>query len=307
MNKKNSKLVSIIIPTYKRTDMLARAIRSVLNQTYKNIEIIVVDDNESNSIFRKEVEIIMQSFQGDSRVKYIQHPYNKNGAAARNTGIKSSTGDYISFLDDDDYYLPEKIKKEVQFLEENNFYDAVYCGRYEKGRKILPKLAGDLSKEILLLSFTPTTSTLMFRSQIVKEMNGFNESFKRHQDFEFLLRYFENHKIGFVNEPLVFIGQNNGENELHGELLESNKKAFLEQFGEKIIKFDNEVKGFKKRIFVAHYSPVFWDHISQGYFLLAIRTYLLGTKTSPISFNIALLFHFFKYLFYIIHRKRRGK
>ena len=81
------KMVSVIIPTYKRADYLTRAIDSVLNQTYNNIEIIVVDDNNSNSTDRKNTESIMQKYNENSKIKYIKHSKNMNGSAARNTGV----------------------------------------------------------------------------------------------------------------------------------------------------------------------------------------------------------------------------
>ena len=97
--------VSVIITTYKRADMLSRAINSVLNQTYKNIEVIVVDDNGNGSEYRLKTEIIMNKYSQIDNLKYIKHKENKNGSAARNTGIREATGDIICFLDDDDWNL----------------------------------------------------------------------------------------------------------------------------------------------------------------------------------------------------------
>lgn len=84
-----------------------------------------------------------------------------------------------------------------------------------------------MTKEILSLTFTPTTCSLMFYKHVIEDINGFNESFKRHQDFEFLLRFFQKYKLGFIEEALVVIGDNLGENAIHGKELESMKKIFL--------------------------------------------------------------------------------
>lgn len=108
--------VSVVIPTYKRPKYLKRALDSVLRQTYKNIEIIVVDDNNSDDEYRIETEKFMKKFN-DSRIKYIKHERNKNGSAARNTGIKNSSGKYITFLDDDDEFADQRIEKLVQCME----------------------------------------------------------------------------------------------------------------------------------------------------------------------------------------------
>ena len=111
-------LVSIIIPTYKRPDTLDRAINSVLNQTYKNIEVIVVDDNNPDTEARSKTEHIMSVYADNPRVRYIKHEKNKNGSAARNTGARYSQAKYVAFLDDDDEFFPEKIEAQVKRLEE---------------------------------------------------------------------------------------------------------------------------------------------------------------------------------------------
>ena len=95
--------VSVIIPTFKRPGELGRAINSVLAQTYSNIEVVVVDDNNDGDEFRKETELFMKRFESNDRVKYIKHTKNQNGSAARNTGIANSDGEFIAFLDDDDF------------------------------------------------------------------------------------------------------------------------------------------------------------------------------------------------------------
>lgn len=98
-------LVSVIIPTYKRPQMLGRAIDSVLSQNYENLEVVVVDDNTDDDEFRLETIRFMAKYASDSRVKYIKHRINQNGSSARNSGILHAKGEYIAFLDDDDFFL----------------------------------------------------------------------------------------------------------------------------------------------------------------------------------------------------------
>ena len=104
-------MVSVIITTYKRAEFLERAIDSVLNQSYKDIEIIVVDDNGLNSPYSIYTQNVMKKYSSNDKIKYIQHKTNKNGAAARNTGIQASVGEYITFLDDDDFFLKNRISE----------------------------------------------------------------------------------------------------------------------------------------------------------------------------------------------------
>jgi glycosyltransferase involved in cell wall biosynthesis len=129
MQVNNDHLVSIIIPTYSRNDLLERAIASVLASTYKNIEIIVVDDNHADSKYRKETEEIMRKYSDNAQLHYVKNERNLGGAGARNEGIKASRGEYIAFLDDDDIYYPEKIQKQLEFFEQanNDKLALVYC------------------------------------------------------------------------------------------------------------------------------------------------------------------------------------
>src|SRR5699024_3851792 len=120
--KNTNKKVSIIIPTYKREiKFLSRAINSVKDQTYQHIEIVVIDDNPPQSKYRKKTMKYMEKHKNDPNIVYIVNPKNLGGSLARNVGIKAATGSYITFLDDDDKYLPNKIKKQIEFMQEHDF------------------------------------------------------------------------------------------------------------------------------------------------------------------------------------------
>ena len=106
-------LVSVIIPTYKRADKLLRAVNSVINQTYAKLEILVVNDNENNDDYTKELINIISTIT-DPRVQLVFQEKHINGAAARNAGIKRAKGEYIAFLDDDDYWDKRKIEKQIE-------------------------------------------------------------------------------------------------------------------------------------------------------------------------------------------------
>src|SRR3989344_9216027 len=101
--------ISVIIPTHNRPELLKKAVGSVLSQTYKDLEVIVVDD-----CMEKRADSVIKEFN-DSRIKHIQHQEEKGGSAARNTGIRASSGEFIAFLDDDDEGVPGKI--EIQMKE----------------------------------------------------------------------------------------------------------------------------------------------------------------------------------------------
>ena len=240
--------VSVVIPTYKNRGGLINSIDSVLNQNSPNIiEIIIVDDNEPESLERKSTENLMKKYEGNLLVRYLKHEHNKNGAAARNTGIFSSKGDLVAFLDDDDIFLPHKIEKQVSFLEDNNQYDAVYCFERKQGVKTDTTIhQGNATCDILLLKSNFQTSTLVFRRHVLIALNGFDESFTRHQDVEIMLRFYqENFKLGCVPDVLVEMGKNNGENIPKGDKLEKLKSSFFDKFMSQIEAQDRIQPGFK--------------------------------------------------------------
>lgn len=210
------KLVSVIIPTYKRSDYLLQTIDSVLKQTYTSIEIIVVDDNGFGTDFQEETYNKLKSLIDSNKIIYIPHDTNKNGSAARNTGFKASKGKYINFLDDDDVLMPEKIERQVDFLEtQSSEIGATYCNsrlvfrtRFTDRIKTINTnyaAEGNLIKEYLENEIHFNTSSLLFRRSVIEELNGFDESYRRHQDYELLLRFFRKWKIKITPGPSLLL------------------------------------------------------------------------------------------------------
>jgi glycosyltransferase involved in cell wall biosynthesis len=201
-----NKLVSVIIPTYKKADILPNAINSVLSQTYKNIEIIVVDDNSQDSPERKETENVMKQYERNDNIVYLKHEKNKNGSAARNTGFRASHGDYIMFLDDDDEFLPSKVAAQVECMNNlDESWGASYTNyiRKKDGVTVIhgaEKRQGSLlTQELMRNLFVHAGSNLMIRRSVVIEVGGFNESFQRNQDVEFLAKILMNYKLAYVD------------------------------------------------------------------------------------------------------------
>lgn len=200
----NNPKVSVVIPTYKRVDTLDRAIDSVLKQTYSNIEIIVVDDNNPETEGRIAAEKLMGKYAENLQVNYVQHPYNKNGSAARNSGVRASTGEYVAFLDDDDEFLPDKIESMVARLSElSEDYAVCYsCFYLQKGdgKPFLSKESreGKLYFEALSRQFCICAgSNLLIRKDAFNSVGGFDESFIRNQDVELLTRLLSKYKIAY--------------------------------------------------------------------------------------------------------------
>ena len=202
---RNNPLVSIIIPTYSRPTNICRAIDSVLNQTYSPIEIIVVDDNGENTEFQKQTEDLLNSYIKNNQIVYHKHKQNKNGSAARNTGVKLANGVLIGLLDDDDVFHPEKIELQVRFLldnQDNPLLKGVYCNTelIIDGRIVYRhnELSGKLFEELLLGKVEFNSSTLLVYRDTYLELDGFDERYRRNQDWEFCLRFFKKYEMAVV-------------------------------------------------------------------------------------------------------------
>jgi glycosyltransferase involved in cell wall biosynthesis len=192
-------LVSIIIPTYNRGYILSRAIESVLNQTYQNTEIIIVDDCSTDN-----TEEIVKKFS-DSRIQYISHSKNRGASAARNTGIKTAKGDFIAFLDSDDEYLPGKIEKSLAVFKKAPESTGMVCSNYywsrNKGKKIA-FLKFSLKNAMRKWAFPPSSSSVVRRKVFLK-IGFFDEELEASNDKDFTIRLCQKFSFHFIEEPLV--------------------------------------------------------------------------------------------------------
>ncbi len=197
-------LVSAIITTHNRLGLLERAVKSVYEQTYSNIELIVVDDGSTDGT--KE----WCEYQEFDYI-YIEPGKGKGGNYARNLGIKRAKGEYISFLDDDDYWREDKIEKQVTLIESREC-ELVHCGRTleiiegpnVKLANVLPTFdsSGDLSRSILW-NICTTTSCILVRKDALFSIGLFDENLKFWQEYELTIRLAQRGSFYYVNEPLV--------------------------------------------------------------------------------------------------------
>ena len=203
----NNVLVSAIITTCKRKpDMLKRAIDSVVNQTYRNIEIIIVDDSPFDYEYRDEVKALAESYKAIG-LKYIQHSQSKGACAARNTGIENSTGKYIAFLDDDDEWLPLKTEKQLEkFVNEE--IGLVYCGSYSisgNSKSVQRRIykSGYIFDDLIYENIIGSTSFPLCNRKAVLDAGMFDPDMPAAQDFDLWLRIAQKYKVDYVEMPLV--------------------------------------------------------------------------------------------------------
>ncbi len=198
-------LVSVIIPVYNRAATIQRAVDSVLRQSYKELEIIIVDDCSSDDTVR-----VVNSYQ-DKRIKLICLSRNSGANTARNTGIRAAKGEYIAFQDSDDEWLENKLELQMDYMFRTG-KKVCYCSHIlltENEKIIIPddnrpkeiyeeKIAAILRKENVV-----STQTLVIHKEVTEKVGMFDEEMKRLQDYEFLIRICQKYEIAYVKESLV--------------------------------------------------------------------------------------------------------
>lgn len=204
-------LISVIIPTYNREKLIERAVRSVLNQSYSKLEVIVVDDGSTD-----QTETIVKGIP-DERVHFYKLSQNGGAGHARNEGVKLSNGEIIAFHDSDDEWRPEKLQRQMDYWQEHPEFSMVYCAylcHLADGRtKRIPaeqreELEGDLFAPLLKRNIIGAPTILAIKKKFL-ECGGFDISYQSLEDWEFLLRFARENKIGYVNEILIDVHMGN--------------------------------------------------------------------------------------------------
>lgn len=202
----NSPLISVIIPTYNRRIFLPYAISSVLNQTYSNYEIIIVNDNG------KDVRDIIYSFNSN-KITYISNTRNSGPAYSRNIAINNAKGDFICYLDDDDLYISthlETIVNTIQSYHADIIYtDAIYKNEViiNNKRVVTSQYQSDADttfspNKLLIFNFIPI-NTVAHKRTLVDAIGGFNEELDSHEDWEFFIRLSQCRPFFHVNKQTV--------------------------------------------------------------------------------------------------------
>lgn len=207
-------LISCVIPTHNRASKLINAVESALSQSYRNIEVLVVDDQSRDNTH----EVVAAVCQKDNRVKYLLNP-NKGANNARNFGITNARGEYIAFLDDDDIWVDTKLEKQLNaFKSLGNEYGVVYCtfARKSSKGKIVRRHPsrfsgirnGDILNRLLKRNFI-TTSSIFVKAEVFKKSGMFSPFYKSFQDWELLTRIAINYHFYHINEVLVYLYESN--------------------------------------------------------------------------------------------------
>lgn len=199
-------MISVIITTYAREmQILRRAIETVYKQTYRDIELIVVNDYPP---YKNLIQELLSEYE---KVVFLSHDERKGACQARNDGLYASRGEYIAFLDDDDEWEDEKLEKQLEFMRTQNV-DFVYCsgitlnditGQKNRIPFIHGCQNGEYVSELLKGNFMGGCSFPLMKRSVLIELGGFDVDMPSSQDYELWLRAAENHTIAFLNETLV--------------------------------------------------------------------------------------------------------
>jgi glycosyltransferase involved in cell wall biosynthesis len=202
----DSPLVSVIIPTYGRNEQLPEAVESVLEQSYDNVELLIVDDGSPTPVSETLTGL---SFEQTTQTTFLRHEDNRGANAARNSGIRAASGQYVAFLDDDDLWGTEKLNRQVEAFESGGpEVGVVYTGKRTDGPRgtniKMPAATGDVLTDLLTGEEFGQFSSIMVRSDVIDDAGLPDERFPSWQDREWLFRLAQHCHFESVDEVLTY-------------------------------------------------------------------------------------------------------
>ncbi|MBU6087733.1 glycosyltransferase family 2 protein [Mammaliicoccus sciuri] len=283
-------LVTVIIPTYQRKmDVLSRALKSVLYQTYENIEILLIDDNKSDS-YSIEIINLVEKLR-DERIKLVKNDQNIGGALSRNKGIKIAKGSYISFLDDDDFYLKNKIEKQVEFMKQNKcdfvISDLAIVNQNIKLQDVRSHkwLKKNRKNEKIIINhykyhFTGTPTFLFNRNPLI-DCGGFPDV-KMGHEFHLVCNLLEKgYKLGYLDEILTIAVAHDGERVSNKK---NRQKELTDLLDFKMGKIEEMDMNDKRRIYYRHNLASSFDYLNKNEKIAFLKSVIKAIYYSPNGF-----------------------
>jgi glycosyltransferase involved in cell wall biosynthesis len=272
--------VSVIMPTYNRAKLLGRAIQSILDQTYQDFELIIVDDGSTD-----DTESLVKSFNSE-KIRYIRHRKNRGASAGRNTGIRSAQGEYVALQDSDDEWMPEKLEKQMRaFATAPPEVGVVYTGFYiivNNKKKYMPSASitpkdGNIFSSIIKGEYLVSPQTIVVKRECFERAGMFDERFPAMEDWELSLRLSRHYHFKYINEPLVLYY-------VQPDSISRNKSALTKSYKMILEMYFKDIKQ-DKRLLSKHYLRLGHflysnGELSQGkdYFARSIKAYPLHIK-----------------------------
>ena len=278
--------ISVIIPTKNRIDMLKIALNSIFTQTYPVYEIIVIDDGSDSDDIIDLIRVI-----NEPKVSLLRNHSSKGANYSRNRGIKVSTGDFIAFLDDDDYWLPQKLEKQLAVFKSQDV-GAVYCGlNYydvvsgkKKNVNRLSYPSGYILEQLLIEDITSTTPTYIVRRDCFDKAGFFDENLPARQDWDMWIRIAQHYNIGCVPEVLVYAGEHSGDRisiRNYQKQIEANILVY-EKYNSLRSQFNPVIEKRASSVLSCHIAGAL---VNQGRYLKGFISYINGIKKYPCYFG----------------------
>jgi glycosyltransferase involved in cell wall biosynthesis len=266
--------ISVIIPTFNREFSLKKSITSVLNQSYNDFEVIIVDDASTDNSFD-----VVKPYLKDPRVRYIKLDSNEGAQAARNRGIRSATGNYIAFLDSDDEWTPEKLQ--IQINETNEaaplrviHSDACVVNERtgEEKRFGIPNLNGYVYKE-LLASPGPLLQCILAPKSCFEQIGYLDERVPSFQEWDTAIALSKHYEFVYCDEPLAIY-------HLHErDTISKDKKRVAEGWRYVVNKYQDEIFGQLGR-----------EALSRHYLIVCALYNAAGDKRNAMKFLLKSFF-----------------
>lgn len=230
----SKELVSVVIPFYKGKQWLEEALTSLVSQTYKNLEVVIINDGSDENI-----QTIIDNFRTFFKITYLEIPQNRGPGFARNVGIENSKGEYIAFLDSDDIWLPNKIYEQLNFMKKNNLcwshtaYEVFSSNGRRRIRK--PKLMKGYVFQSIFYSCPIATPTVMIKSAVFRENLEFRfPEIYTGEDTLLWILLSTKYKLGYIDKVLCKVRSKpeNASKDIHrqiyfrGKLLEYIEQVF---------------------------------------------------------------------------------
>lgn len=277
--------VSVIIPTYNRASTIKEALLSIFGQTYLDFEIIVVDDGSTDNT----CQIISELGNQSGKVQYIYQD-NRGRSSARNLGVSAAQGDYVAFLDSDDFFLPNKLSVQVLTLEKNFDFGMSYSTflRMQKNRYVLEnavlsgkRMSGWIYPELLFIKNNIiTVPSVMVRTRILKEVGGFDETMHTCEDLDLWRRIARRYKVLQIEQPLAAVRYN----QYDPTTLTEKVKARTFYYQKAIAEDPSLKKSIQAKLFSEMYSHYGIEAINNGKVRLGFHLLIKAAENDPVEF-----------------------
>jgi len=266
---------SVIIPTYNRAQLVGRAIRSVLNQTHQDFELIVIDDASTD--ITKDV---IKGFK-DSRIRYIRLKSNRGAYAARNIGLRVAKGEFVAFLDDDDEWLAEKLETQLRLFRSNPRVKLVHVSALDifPNGEMLPRISvfkGHCYEKLLVQDDIITSSVIVYK-ECFDKVGYFEEELRLYGDWDMWIRLSKHYNFGLIKRPLV-------RTMIHQGSLQRSGVARDMRYREMVIKRhldEIENLGLKNKVYSYHYYSMGVKYFLRHNVLNARKMFLKSLAQGP--------------------------